>query len=374
MDNSPRMKQHDNLHRQISSFQKLLQHAMSRFSNKKLYNMLKLAAKQQPGNKSTDKTRITSFRELRSVLDNVGGNVSGKGLQKEDDIQLQKYFNTYFDDIKYLKELKKHFDERIYMCLFDYFYDPTEDTEKKLRMRESFSDEEGDIADIEDDMLDDSVMEDVELDNLSEQDKLRHAVKYMYRVNKQWHRLLKEEDIDKSLFDPDSHHEILQFSDFERFENILRFVPDLFVKAYKSVEIAKQWWKQANKVYDELPGSRASKHHEDGFQKKIRQLEDRLARLAADIIELENRISEEEEDLEHLRVRECRSASLEDNCGAAEKRKYELDKKYNRILKQKENLEDELQTRDDMGSRVYSQMENKVSVLHWWEEIEKFYE
>ena len=36
------LKEHDNLQKQIAAFEKLLQHAMNRFSREKLFNMLKV--------------------------------------------------------------------------------------------------------------------------------------------------------------------------------------------------------------------------------------------------------------------------------------------------------------------------------------------
>ena len=42
MDGETVLKQHDNLHRQIAAFEKLLQHAMNKFSREKLYGMLKV--------------------------------------------------------------------------------------------------------------------------------------------------------------------------------------------------------------------------------------------------------------------------------------------------------------------------------------------
>ena len=30
---------------------------------------------------------------------------------------------------QYLRELKRYFDEKVYICLYEYFYDPTDDVE-----------------------------------------------------------------------------------------------------------------------------------------------------------------------------------------------------------------------------------------------------
>ena len=83
--------------------------------------------------------------------------------------------------------------------------------------------------------------------NMSPKEKLMHSVRQMYNLNRKWERILNSEVIDVTAFDSDSHYEVSRFT-LKACEAVIRLVPDVFVKAYRSINLAKIWWTQANKV------------------------------------------------------------------------------------------------------------------------------
>lgn len=40
--------------------------------------------------------------------------------------QLVHYFEAFFQDVQYVRELKKYFSEKVHLALYENFYDPTD--------------------------------------------------------------------------------------------------------------------------------------------------------------------------------------------------------------------------------------------------------
>ena len=304
MDGANRLRQHDNIHRQMAAFEKLLQHANSRFSKEKLYQMLMVLLRgipkmRQPHRPKSELTfiaeKITSVGQIRELISRLQ-NEKRRGIQREEEVHLVKYFETFFRDLDYLRSLKKYFDERIYCCLYEYFYDPESDVtsldmnqpdinhaneqlplsnddqehqqssqinqhNNNYNNRQKFTETNTTIASSKSPIFaltemnkyneNDAAINKtvpISVDQMSCKEKLSHAVRELYVLNDKWDYLLSDADLSRVYFDPDSHYELLQFQDQSNFELVFRLIPDIFVKAYKAIELAKLWWTNANKV------------------------------------------------------------------------------------------------------------------------------
>ena len=323
MDGATKWKKHDSLQKQISAYEKLLQHCMNKFSKEKLYQMLKLVTQgipplKGPGTiRSLEITKISSIAELREIVDLFPNKNKTGRLEKEEETHLMKYFDTFFNDLEYLQEMKQYFDEKIYWCLYEYYYDPMED--------------KGNVHIAPEEELDVEVMD--------ESDKLAYAVRKLYYINKFWDKIFTEGEFDVKYFDPDSFHELLQFANINDFEIILRLIPDIFVKSYKSVELAKLWWTQANILYPQLPLKRNTPK---SFQKLAESLEEKIVQLDSDIDKEEELLMVHESDLKALEGRESRFSELSHSCEEIEIRKNELGRQYNEFLVQRKSFSEEI--------------------------------
>ena len=195
------------------------------------------------------------------------------------------------------------------MCLYEYFFDPEVDLDGV-----NF------IPDEEEEQITEEILtyrsaEELDFKNLNDKQALGHAIKDMYYSNKKWDLLYKDGRLRSDVFDPDSYHEMLQYRGFEDFEYVFRIIPDIFTKAYKSIEIAKLWWTMANKVYDVLPGTFGRKNYSTRqLKKRTNELEEKIAKLANDIESEEKLVKVKLIDLEGLREREIRCDKLKGNC------------------------------------------------------------
>ena len=104
----------------------------------------------------------------------------------------------------------------------------------------------GHVSEEADDEVSDTGMD--AFHSLTPKGKLSQAVKDMYKLNQKWERILNTDLIDPRDYDSDSHYEVSKYTDLKWCDLIIRLVPDVFVKAYKSINLARIWWTQANKV------------------------------------------------------------------------------------------------------------------------------
>ena len=279
------------------------------------------------------------------------------GSHTHDEIPLMKYLETFFDDLEYLKDLKKYFDQRIYACLYVYFFDPEVDLDGI-----SFV-EDGDSDEISEDVLTHR-SGDLDFKEMSDKQKLGHAIKDMYYMNKKWDLLYKDDELQSGIFDPDSYHEIVQFPNFIDFEYVFRVVPDIFTKAYKSIEVAKIWWSEAIEIYDSLPGIDGKKIYSSRELKiKISELEDKINKLTTQIDAEVESLRNNKADLEKVKAREKRCDELQENCEKMAEEKFRTEKKCDKILEEKEAIINEMKSEDRKGTTRWRDLEKVLESL-----------
>ena len=290
-----------------------------------------------------------------------------KGVIRETDKHVVKYFNTFFEDVAYLKELKHYFDEKIYICLYEYFYDPLDDiqeSELEALVKRRHQDDD-DIshhitsqAEINGDGISDTVSERLEeeeivVDFLSSKGRLSQAVRKMFKLNQKWDDIMNESVPHMECYDPDSKHEVVVFTDYLKYEAVLRLVPDIFVKAFKSIELAKLWWTHANQVYTSKPIERRTVKE---FAKQEGHLEMQIIRVTEDIQRYEEAVKSQEKELESLNKREQRFQLLSEQCEKLEDRKDYVSQSYYTLLNNIQSMKEELGLLEK-GTKRYREIE-----------------
>ena len=361
MDGATLLEQQKNLQRQIQVFDKLLHHAMNKYSEKKMYQMLTLACQMFPD--LSDNLRhmdhlIPSMGTLRMIYDRLEIN-RRNGLQTDDEIPLMKYLETFFDDLEYLKYLKKYFDQRIYTCLYEYFFDPEIDLDGISFVEDNKSDEGVE------DILTYKSSVDLDFKNMTDKQRLGYAIKDMYYMNKRWDLLYKDDKLRAEIFDPDSYHEMVQYPRFVDFEYVFRVVPDIFTKAYKSIEIAKIWWLKATEVYEVLPGTNGRKVYTTReLKKRTNELDDKIAKLTKEIDTQDDLLKLTCADLERIKVRELRCDALQENCEKMTEEKFKTEKKYDDIMAEKEAIQKDMEECEETkGSTRWRDLEKVLQTL-----------
>lgn len=67
------------------------------------------------------------------------------------------------------------------------------------------------------------------------------TAKQLFSLRRKWALLLKEGEIDKQVFSPQSWLDLQGFANVHRFVNVMRLVPDLFHKSLANAKLARQW-------------------------------------------------------------------------------------------------------------------------------------
>ena len=295
----------------------------SRFSKESLFQMLTVVTRvsQSPKTKSQSKStmlKIKSFDQLRGLVEAIEASGKTRDLGEEE-AQAMKYFDTFQNDLDYLRDLKKYFDERIYKCLYEHYYDAADDVQaivSNTRSRHSRAlvknddEDSGHYSQTETDDFKHHTDSQPKKsprghDAMIEKQTLSKAVRDLYDINRKWDGLLKETDLDLNDFDPDSHHELIQFVNYTAFEPILRLIPDVLVKCFKSVDISKTWWTQANKVYATLPLKKQNITNGE-FARQVQTMKSQITDVSASIERDMKQVQICNHELKRLLVRDDR--------------------------------------------------------------------
>ncbi|XP_070565429.1 chromosome partition protein Smc-like isoform X2 [Ptychodera flava] len=247
MRGASRQAQNAMMQKQVTAFEKLVKHGISKFSKEKLHRMLTEITPRD--------VKLMSFSELREVIEKA---TNKPGLAESDAAAITKYFNAFFNDIEYLKKMKSHYDERIYSVLHEFFYDPVvEDilsspagqhkSSRQTKRKDNILKRLNRYA-IGDRALSGPAFEEL----LEDCDNLSRIMSDLRDLNEQWQMLLDDDEIDGNIFDDESAHELLSFDDYKHFEHIFMFVPDVLTKSYNAIELAKLWWVTAEKIHNAL--------------------------------------------------------------------------------------------------------------------------
>ncbi|XP_052807297.1 uncharacterized protein LOC128236461 isoform X2 [Mya arenaria] len=275
---STRQQSEDSIHKQLAAFERLLQHAMSRFSNENLFTFLRHVTRWAETNQNEEaknKTSKTAFKlrsvnQLEEIVTKMKDDIKGATASGET-ANIFKTFELFFNDLLYLKDLKKYFDDEIFKALMKYHFDSSKADSRSVspasmkRFDKLEDDDSGNGSQNETDRSSRGLNKHrpvrkklpnaTKVSNTTDdsETKYKRIVEEMKTILYKWEGLLSESDLDLNNFDPDSYHELMQFSNYTQFEPILRLVPDMFAKCYKCVDLAKTWLKLSNIVLKDLP-------------------------------------------------------------------------------------------------------------------------
>ncbi|XP_046363921.2 uncharacterized protein LOC124140419 isoform X1 [Haliotis rufescens] len=283
----------------VAAMQRFLRYGMSKFSKEKLYQHLCIVARRVTVQErmtswnTQNNTVIKSIGHLRAVIRDMHGKDKYNGLL-ECERQAIRYFLHFLVDVDHIKCLKGSFDKEVHTVLYYDYFDPSDwsPSQKKSAGTKGGKPEDKDSGNYSMSELDEKHEQVTSLkppnggnsprgsvsprgDNSprgkyddsftqvgfsfskhldgSEKEKLRVTVNELEEVSERWDRLLMEDDQDLEDYDPESYYEVMECEEHTKFEAVFRLLSDIFAKCYKVIELSKQWWNLAHKIYKKLP-------------------------------------------------------------------------------------------------------------------------
>ena len=360
-----RQQSEDIIHKQLAAFERLLLHSMSRFSKENLYNMLRHVTRwvQEEESKSnihvtksnnTNQVTKTTFK-LKSIIhlkEKMTSMREKRTHRSVEDEHVFKYYDLFLNDLLYLKDLKKYFDDEIYKSLMKYHYEPSvgknkvQDgskqenshniTPRKDRYVTHGTDDEDsghgsqtESRDIRKTAKTINTKKKGKADSatVDSEKRYRETVCELQEILKKWEGLLSEDVLNLNYFDPDSYHELMQFTNYSHFEPVLRLVPDIFAKCYKCIDLAKVWLRESNIVLKDIPlpespSIAGNKNRLETptpseeqttareFIKEIRDIKSQLDDIKTSIADDERRLEEYTREMSQLTDRDDRFSKL----------------------------------------------------------------
>ncbi|XP_067933167.1 uncharacterized protein [Watersipora subatra] len=95
------------------------------------------------------------------------------------------------------------------------------------------------------------------LRNKTDQQRLAFAVKGIFNIKVSWDELITMGPIDTNCFEEESWRQLRDYKSYLPFEPVFRLLPDILVKGFKLIELAKIWYNSARR----LGGSQSSDCH-----------------------------------------------------------------------------------------------------------------
>ena len=333
---------------------------MSRFSKDNLYYMLRHVARwaQNQQLESSQNGMVTVYK-LKSIqqLKECMVSMKEKRIHKSvEDEHVYKYYDLFLNDLLYLKDLKKYFDDEIYKCLMKYHYEPLigkNKTQPEAKTKiPHFKTKAGKSRYVshgtdDDDSGHASQVESGDVNNTKKgetnrrkngkvamnansatpdaETRYRNTVCELQDILQKWNGLLSEKPLDLNDFDPDSYHELMQFTNYSQFEPILRLVPDIFAKCYKCIDLAKVWLRESNIVLKGIPLPSSptnivdeNKQDDDNeqhsspreFMKEVRDIKSQLSGIDTSIENDERKLEQYKRDISQLTNRDDRYSKL----------------------------------------------------------------
>lgn len=347
----------DRIPKQLMAFEKLLRHAISRFSKENLYDMLLTLNSEidTPRSRGQGDQRLTtaapnrkiqSMRHVRQLMKTIE-EAAIRGKASDHELRSLKNFETFDRDVRYLRDLKAYFDSNILKSLREEYYEPETQT--------AIPDQKGTSAGKKSKQARDHA-------------RLPLVVTELSDLCLKWGELLSDGDLDISIFDADSHHELLQFENYHQFEPILRMVPDVFVKSYKAIDLGREWLALAVRIYGDRLPLRKEKPQQPPLpstpsQKESKPQSVRSVRSRVGTAEVDERVNEVKEHIntinKHITEKQEKIVSLsqdEKKLAKREKRSEELtnafEKVDNRMQRAKRDYQRAVADLDRMSDQI----------------------
>lgn len=324
-----------------------------------------------------------------------------EGKASEAEINAIKNFETFLNDLSYLKQLKEYFGEHINKCLYRHYFDASDFVGFSSRNQDSLLQSRNESPTNKSKSQKGngkkgkkviSEGEQLEMDKIN----LSRTARDLQEIQNKWHGLMLDSNLDLDNFDQDSHYELMQFANYSSFESVLRLVPDIFVKCYKSIELAREWWSLAHKVYkDRLPLNwvpspvrksvtpvsvpepvRKSKTPEaqpventDDQEILKAELDRQTENIQKHITEIGQTIEKNEQQLETigmeintLKAREMRSEDLTSRCERVDMDIKQHEEEHRKFLVEKKKIQDQISS-TKLGNSKKNELIEKMRML-----------
>ncbi|CAC5381464.1 unnamed protein product [Mytilus coruscus] len=414
----------DKIPKQLMAFEKLLRHAISRFSKDSLYDMLLTLNSEmdtprsrggQRVNTGDPNRKIQSMRQVRQLIKSIE-EAAIKGRASDHELRCLKSFETFDRDVRYLRDLKAYFDSNILKSLNEEYYDPADfpnatavpqlkglatpessrsrkglatpessrsrkglatpessrsrkglatpessRSRKGLATPESSRSRKG-LATPESSRSRNATSKASK--EARDHARLPSVVVELKELSGVWGELLSDGNLDISIFDPDSHHELLQFENYHSFEPILRMVPDVFVKSYRAIDLGREWLAVAVRIYGErLPLRKVKpKTHSSPppppevlktptarsripsaeVEKRVSEVKHHISIINKDITEKQEIIVSLAKDEKKLSKREKRSDALTNNFEKVDNKMQRAQRDFQRAVADLDRMNDQI--------------------------------
>ena len=201
--------------------------------------------------------RISRFKQVEDFINTLESTIEPERRTDKEN-RILKLYVMFEKDLKYLKDSQEYFDKNIHWRLLEDFYDPDDGFDlKRAEKAQAASDKT---------MADQPTPDDPPISSGKlrkkkqkkgtnkpppEDDRflLGKAVWGLKDVLNKWEKLVGDAPLEEKDFDPDSQYELAQYGNCSNYDLVLRLVPDIFTKCYRAVEFARDWLKLAEKVY-----------------------------------------------------------------------------------------------------------------------------
>ncbi|XP_054767313.2 uncharacterized protein LOC129274551 [Lytechinus pictus] len=255
MRGAPGRKQNAMMHLQLKSFESMLQTFLEKHETGSLYRAF---AKVIPHNR-----HVNTLDGLKEFTNRWFSDLEDRHLTDKSTTQRIEDFNQ---DIKYLKDMKTTFDERIYSVLFEFYYEMVmEEIPQAAKLvergRRASSEVMGSNLLVMSntkgyDALNESMPVRKLYDISKDCEMLFLTIHQLQLIDVRWGSLLKSEEVDVELFDPESIHDVKLYPNHYRFGELLRLIPDIMHKTQNAIKLARSWWYQAEKIRRRLRGQK----------------------------------------------------------------------------------------------------------------------
>uniref|UniRef100_A0A1I8IUR1 DUF4201 domain-containing protein n=1 Tax=Macrostomum lignano TaxID=282301 RepID=A0A1I8IUR1_9PLAT len=403
----------DNTDKQIEAFEKLVNHAVSRFSVERTRRMLSRladppfpsspkkidprlrASPETPRPAAQQQAQQSQQQHSTSNLDSVQRLRDSFDAQKsQSETALANQAETFLRDLQYMRHLKRYFDERIYSTLYRFYYDPSDllideanddggdGSSAFFLTQQQMRDDDEEDEEAETDQKQQSNRDKqaagsnshrkgaataggsgfrygLDLEQLTDREQLAYAVEQLYDINARWGSIVNTEGpIDPALFDADSEVEMRGLPPSDPVYILLRATPDLFVKCQKSLQLARLWWQQASRIY----GGRDAPAPIANYREKMTALMRHIEQKERDIRRQEHSVNIHQADLQFLEAREKRVADMYGDSESLEKHKNELGERYKAKIEQRKDLMERLENTIKNTQR-YRELEEELKAM-----------
>jgi hypothetical protein len=388
------------LYKQVEAFEDKVYLCHDNFSVDIMYSMFaELSKRLRPG-----QLRIRSLARIRQIVNDERRKIRMRNRHRKvtdappiQEDRVIKYFAWFFDYIKYLRELRENFVERVFNPLFQYFYENGSSGPDRQLTRDSAasvsqfsvasfksfdsgmsglsgissinelsglvdSDDTDSMATTPRGDYGDDIQEtrkkmasrnallllgrefrDVKtLYDTTDIEKLAHRISY---VKEQLDYLIDNESkVDHEIFSQDSERSVYHLKIKEQLvDSLMRFIPDILVKFQKAAWLARRWLE-----LDDIKTKDVNQRL-DKLCKFEERMGERLSLLSKEIQEHEQALEKGSNELQQLFKREERANDLSQAM-------YELDQKITEAKESLKTLQDE---RSELAAKITVAVQTK---------------